>query len=65
MISKPFHLMSPAERTAARIAQNRAMSEKIAASKNSVPPQPSTGDYSRMTPEERAKLGSMIRKVQS
>src|SRR5690242_19494773 len=30
-MNKPFHLMTPAERTAARIAQNRAISEKLAA----------------------------------
>jgi len=65
MISKPFHLMTPAERTAARIAQNRAISEKIAESKSSLPPRRSTGDYIRVTPEERAKLGSMIRKLKS
>jgi len=65
IMSKPFHLMTPTERTAARIAQNRAISEKIAQSKSSLPPRRSTGDYSRVTPEERAKLGSMIRKVQS
>ena len=28
-MNKPFHLMTPAERTAARIAQNRAISEKF------------------------------------
>jgi hypothetical protein len=65
MMSKPFHLMTPAERTAARVAQNRAISEKIAQSKSPLPPRRSTRDYSRVTPEERAKLGSMIRKVQS
>jgi hypothetical protein len=65
MMSKPFHLMTPAERTAARIAQNRAISEKIAESKSSLPPFRSTGDYIRVTPEERAKLGTMIRKAKS
>jgi len=64
-MNKPFHLMTPAERTAARIAQNRAISEKIAESKTQRPPARSTGDYARLTPEERAKLGSVIRKVQS
>jgi hypothetical protein len=64
-MNKPYHLMTPAERTAARIAQNRAISEKIVESKRSTPPLRSTADYTRVTPEERAKLGSVIRKVQS
>lgn len=66
-MNKPFHLMTPAERTAARIAQNRAISEKVGEikSKNLKPPVRSTGDFIRATPEERGKLGSMIRKVQS
>ena len=62
-MNKPYHLMTPAERTAARIAQNRAMSEKIADDKVQRPlPQP-IGDHIRATPAERAKLGSLIRKV--
>jgi len=61
-MTKPYHLMTPAERTAARIAQNRAISEKIADGKVS---RPADGDSSRMTPQERAKRGSLIRKVQS
>jgi hypothetical protein len=64
-MNKPFHLMTPAERTAARIAQNRAIAEKVEDAKNAQPPARSTGDYIRATPEERGKLGSMIRKVQS
>ena len=64
-MNKPFHLMTPAERTAARIAQNRAISEKIGETKDPKPPARSAGDYIRATPEERGKLGSMIRKVQS
>ena len=64
-MSKPFHLMTPAERTAARIAQNRAISEKIAESKNQRAPVGSSAEYFRATPEERAKLGSVIRKVRS
>jgi len=63
-MNKPFHLMTPAERTAARIAQNRAISEKIAQSKSQPPPVQSNDEYSRATPEERAKLGGVIRKVQ-
>lgn len=62
-MTKPFHLMTPAERTAARIAENRAISEKIAESKSQRPPRRSTDDYSRTTPDERSKLGSVIRKV--
>lgn len=61
---KPFHLMTPAERTAARIAENRAIAEKIAETKSQRPPVRSTDDYTRATPGERAKLGSVIRKVQ-
>ena len=64
-MNKPYHLMTPSERTAARIAQNRAISEKIAESKTQHPSIRSTGDYVRLTPDERAKLGSVIRKVQS
>ncbi|HEX4169134.1 MAG TPA: hypothetical protein VHZ55_27035 [Bryobacteraceae bacterium] len=62
--------MTPAERTAARIAQNRAIEEKIKETKTEIklkkPPASSTGDYLRATPEERAiNRGSLIRKVQS
>ena len=64
-MNKPFHLMTPAERTAARIAQNRVISEKIAESKSQQPPLRSTSDFMRMTPAERASVGSVIRKVQS
>lgn len=64
-MSKPFHLMTPAERTALRIAQNRAISEKIANSKTQSPPARSSTDYSRATPEERAERGTVIRKVRS
>lgn len=60
-MNKPFHLMTPAERTALRIAQNRAISEKISQDKNKKPPTSSTGDYTRSTPAER---GGVIRKVQ-
>jgi hypothetical protein len=67
---KPFHLMTPAERTAARIAQNRAIEERIKESKTEVkakkPPAASSADYVRATPEERAaSLPSLIRKVPS
>lgn len=69
----PFHLLTPAERTTLRIAQNRASSEKIAleqiANRN-LPPKkaartvaaPSVGG-TRATPEDRAKTAGLIRKV--
>jgi hypothetical protein len=62
-MSKPYHLMTPAERTAARIAQNREIEEKVAVNNGQRIPAKSTGEYIRRTPEERAKLGSVIRKV--
>jgi len=76
-MKKPFHLMTPAERTAARIAENRAISERVAqkeaeqpqkaAKTLKKPPVQAIGEHIRATPEERAKLGlgSVIRKVQS
>lgn len=66
-MNKPFHLLTPAERTALRIAQNRAITEKIEEAKARKPPASSTKEQLRMTPEERAaKMGSgIIRKVQS
>ena len=65
-MDKPYHLMTRAEQTAARIAHNRAVSEKIAEVKSRRPPARSTGEALRLTPEERAKLaGSVIRKVRS
>lgn len=63
-MDKPYHLMTPAERTTARIAQNRAIDEKAAVTQGKRIPAKSTGDYLRGTPEERAKSGSVIRKVQ-
>ena len=66
-MNKPFHLMTPAERTAARIAQNRAIDERISdrvVEKNKKPPAKSTGDFVRATPDERAsQLGHLVRKV--
>jgi hypothetical protein len=56
--------MTPAERTAARIAQNRAISERFG---EAASPKPHIGfshEFIRGTPEERAKFGSVIRKVQ-
>jgi hypothetical protein len=64
-MNKPFHLLTPAERTALRIAQNRAISERIAESKTQQPPARSSGEYTRATPEDRAKLGGVIRKVKA
>jgi hypothetical protein len=67
-MTKPFHLLTPAERTALRIAQNRAISEKVAISTPpQKPPARSTSDFIRATPEEHAKLGKLggvVRKVQ-
>jgi hypothetical protein len=63
-MSKPYHLMTPAERTAARIAQNRAISEKVGEGASPKPPSGSGREFIRGTPEERAKFGSVIRKVQ-
>jgi hypothetical protein len=63
-MSKPFHLMTPAERTAARIAQNRAISERVGEGASPKPPIGSSHEFIRGTPEECAKFGSVIRKVQ-
>ena len=68
--SKPFHLLTPAEKTALRIAQNRAIEERIKEAKTEPkakkPPASSTTDFVRATPEERAaNLPRLIRKVQS
>jgi hypothetical protein len=72
--TKPFHLMTPQERTTARIAQNRASSEKIALEQiaHPTPPKkaartvaaPSVGG-TRATPDDRGKMGSLIRKVKA
>jgi hypothetical protein len=67
---KPFHLLTPAEKTALRIAQNRAIEEKIKETKTEPkakkPPASSTADFVRATPEERAtSMPRLIRKVQS
>lgn len=64
-VSKPYHLMTPAERTAARIAQNRAIAEKVGKGPNPKPPAASGHEFVRETPEERAKSGGLIRKVQA
>ena len=62
-MSKPYHLMTPAERTTARIAQNRAIDEKVGVSEGKRIPAQSTREYVRGTPVERSKLGSLIRKL--
>jgi hypothetical protein len=64
-MKKPFHLMTREEQTAERIAQNRAIAEKLAQAKAQAPPARSGPAGVRMTPEERAQLGGgVIRKVQ-
>jgi hypothetical protein len=65
IMNKPFHLMTPAERTALRIAQNRAIAERVGEVKAQKPPSKSTPSFVRATPEEHAKLGGVIRKLQS
>ena len=66
-MSKPYHLMTPAERTAARIAANRAIAEKIDSEKTKKPPTTASAtDFTRATPEERAaKRAGVIRKIDS
>ncbi len=63
--NKPYHLMTPAERTTARIRQNREIDEKVAVSEGQRIPVTSTRDYVRGTPSEHAKVGGVIRKVRS
>jgi hypothetical protein len=65
-MEKPFHLMTPEERTAARIAKNRAIEERVGSNKMVKPPSKSAGGFTRATPEEHAaKHGGVVRKVQS
>ncbi len=94
-MDKPFHMLTQAEKTALRIAQNKAITERVvekqeaeqragreqgaktprrrAASANGSssrvkpqpPPEKSTTNFTRSTPEERAEVGAFIRKVQS
>jgi hypothetical protein len=63
--TKPYHLMTPAERTTARIRQNREIDDKVAVTEGQRIPAVSTKDYVRGTPNEHAKLGGVIRKVRS
>lgn len=65
-MDKPFHLLTPQEKTVLRIAQNRAIAEKTktsAAAAVALPPAKSSKDYTRATPEDH--LGSVIRKVKN
>ena len=55
--------MTPAERTTARIRQNREIDEKVAVTEGQRIPAASTKDYVRGTPNEHAKVGGVIRKV--
>ena len=55
--------MTPAERTTARIRQNREIDEKVAVTDGQRIPAASTKDYIRGTPNERAKVGGVIRKL--
>jgi hypothetical protein len=67
--TKPFHLLTPQEKTILRIAQNRAISEKASAmppaksSPAKSSPAKSSTDYVRATPEEH--VGRVIRKVKA
>jgi len=58
-MTKPFHLLTPQEKTVLRIAQNRAINEKATA----VPPSKSSAEYVRATPEDH--VGRIIRKVKA
>jgi hypothetical protein len=65
-MEKPFHLMTPEERTTARIAKNRAIEERVGSHKMTKPPSKSAAGFTRATPEEHAsKRGGVVRKVQS
>jgi hypothetical protein len=59
-MTKPFHLLTPAEKTVLRIAQNRAINEKT---NLAAPPSKSSKEFVRATPEDH--LGSVIRKVKA
>jgi hypothetical protein len=63
MTTKPFHLLTPQEKTVLRIAQNRAITEKVGEKAAALPPSKSSKDHIRSTPEDH--LGSVIRKVQA
>jgi hypothetical protein len=60
---KPFHLLTPQEKTILRIAQNRAITERISEKKDAPPPAKSSAEYVRATPDEH--VGRVIRKVKA
>ena len=71
-MDKPFHLLTPQEKTVLRIAQNRAITEKtkgMVAVPSKRPASKATStvsnpnDFTRATPEDH--LGSVIRKVKA
>jgi hypothetical protein len=77
-MDKPFHLLTPQEKTTLRIAQNRVINEKTKgfvapskpsrsskSSRSSVSSTPSVAphDFVRATPDEH--MGSLIRKVKA
>ena len=71
-MDKPFHLLTPQEKTILRIAQNRAITEKtkgMVAAPSKRPASRATSsvsnpnDFTRATPEDH--LGSVIRKVKA
>ena len=62
-MDKPFHLLTPQEKTVLRIAQNRAIAEKVGENKNPAPPAKSSPGYTRATPEDH--VGRVIRKVKA
>jgi hypothetical protein len=63
MTTKPFHLLTPDEKTVLRIAQNRAIAEKVGEKAHAVPPSKSSKEYVRSTPEDH--MVSVIRKVKA
>jgi len=66
-MDKPFHLLTPQEKTVLRIAQNRAIAEKVSERpQTAVPPRKSaagSAGFTRATPEDHK--GSVIRKVKA
>ena len=62
-MTKPFHLLTPQEKTVLRIAQNRAINERISERTNAAPPSKSSTEYVRATPGDH--VGGLIRKVKA
>ena len=60
-MDKPFHLLTPQEKTILRIAQNRAIAKKRKRQPLRCHQANLSKDYTRATPEDH--LGSVIRKV--